>query len=51
MANNNVNFILHAHMPLVRHPEHKRFLEEDWLFESINESYLPMLRMLKRLRE
>lgn len=51
MANNNVNFILHAHMPLVRHPEHKRFLEEDWLFESINESYLPMLRMLKRLRD
>jgi 1,4-alpha-glucan branching enzyme len=37
-------------MPFVRHPEYKRFLEEDWLFESINESYLPLLRMLNSLR-
>ncbi|MBK5201413.1 MAG: DUF1957 domain-containing protein [Spirochaetaceae bacterium] len=51
MANNNVNFILHAHMPFVRHPEYKRFLEEDWLFESINETYLPLLRMLKNLKK
>lgn len=51
MANNNVNFILHAHMPFVRHPEYKRFLEEDWLFESINESYLPLLRMFKSLKK
>jgi len=50
MANTNINFVLHAHMPFVRHPEHERFLEEDWLFESINESYLPLLRMLKKLR-
>lgn len=51
MANTNVNFVLHAHMPFIRHPEHERFLEEDWLFESINESYLPLLRMLKKLRD
>ncbi len=51
MANTNVNFVLHAHMPFVRHPEHERFLEEDWLFESINESYLPLLRMLNNLKD
>ncbi len=24
--------VLHAHLPFVRHPEHERFLEEDWFF-------------------
>lgn len=51
MAKNTVNFILHAHMPFVRHPEYSRYLEEDWLFESMNESYLPILRMLKDLNK
>lgn len=51
MANTNVNLVLHAHMPFIRHPEHERYLEEDWLFESINESYQPLLRMLKKLRD
>lgn len=41
--------ILHAHLPFVRHPEHEDFLEEDWLFEAITETYLPLLRMLRRL--
>jgi 1,4-alpha-glucan branching enzyme len=35
--------ILHAHLPFVRHPEHSEFLEEDWLFEAITETYLPLL--------
>jgi 1,4-alpha-glucan branching enzyme len=35
-------FILHAHLPYVRHPEHARFLEEGWLFEALTECYLPL---------
>ncbi|HEY1769673.1 MAG TPA: 1,4-alpha-glucan branching protein domain-containing protein [Chthoniobacterales bacterium] len=43
--------ILHAHLPFVRHPEHEDFLEEDWLFEAITETYLPLIRMMRRLHE
>ena len=54
-SENSVNrhccLILHAHLPFVRHPEHRRFLEEDWLFETITESYVPLLMMLERLEE
>ncbi len=35
--------VLHAHLPYVRHPEHADVLEEDWLFEAITETYLPLL--------
>jgi 1,4-alpha-glucan branching enzyme len=41
--------ILHAHLPFVRHPEHEDFLEEDWLFEAITETYLPLLRLMRAL--
>jgi 1,4-alpha-glucan branching enzyme len=41
--------ILHAHLPFVRHPEHEHFLEEDWFFEAITESYIPVLRVMQRL--
>ncbi len=41
--------VLHAHLPFVRHPEHERFLEEDWLYEAITETYLPLLDMFERL--
>jgi len=41
--------ILHAHLPFVRHPEHEHFLEEDWLFEAITETYIPLLQMMRRL--
>ncbi len=41
--------ILHAHLPFVRHPEHEHFLEEDWFFEAVTESYIPLLRMMQRL--
>src|SRR3954452_16278422 len=43
--------ILHAHLPFVRHPEHEHFLEEEWLFEAITETYIPLLRMMHRLTE
>jgi 1,4-alpha-glucan branching enzyme len=41
--------ILHAHLPFVHHPEHEHFLEEDWFFEAITETYIPLLRMMQRL--
>ena len=41
--------VLHAHLPFVRHPEHEHFLEEEWLFEAITETYVPLLRMMQRL--
>lgn len=41
--------VLHAHLPFVRHPQFERFLEEDWLFEAILETYLPLLEVLERL--
>jgi 1,4-alpha-glucan branching enzyme len=43
--------ILHAHLPFVRHPEHEHFLEEDWLFEAITETYIPLLQMMQRLTD
>ncbi len=43
--------ILHAHLPFVRHPEHPQFLEEDWLFEAITETYVPILAFAERLRD
>ena len=41
--------VLHAHLPFVRHPEQEHFLEEDWLFEAITETYIPLLQMMQRL--
>lgn len=43
--------ILHAHLPFVRHPEHPTFLEEDWLYEAITETYLPLLNVFDRAAE
>jgi 1,4-alpha-glucan branching enzyme len=45
----SIALILHAHLPFVRHPEHEQFLEEEWLFEAITESYIPLIRMMQRL--
>jgi len=43
--------LLHAHLPYVHHPEHARFLEENWLFEAITECYIPLLQRFERLRQ
>src|SRR3954470_20437384 len=43
--------LLHAHLPFVRHPEHEDFLEEDWLFEAITETYVPLISAFLRLRD
>ena len=42
-----ISLVLHAHLPFVRHPEHEKFLEENWLFEAITETYLPLLNVLQ----
>src|SRR3954447_21356738 len=39
--------VLHAHLPYVRHPEHEKFLEENWLFEAVVETYLPLLEVFE----
>ena len=49
MRSGYLALILHAHLPFVRHPEHEHFLEEDWLFEAITDTYIPLLRMTQRL--
>jgi 1,4-alpha-glucan branching enzyme len=43
--------VLHAHLPYIRHPEYESFLEENWLFEGITETYVPLILALERLRE
>jgi 1,4-alpha-glucan branching enzyme len=49
MGSGYLALVLHAHLPFVRHPEHEAFLEEDWLFEAITETYLPLIAMMQRL--
>ena len=44
-----VSFILHAHLPFIHHPESEDYLEEQWLFEAISETYIPLLRNFKKL--
>lgn len=41
--------VLNAHLPFVRQPEYRRFLEERWYFEALSETYLPLLRLFRRL--
>jgi len=43
--------VLHGHLPYVRHPEHEDFLEEDWLYEAITETYVPLIWVLEKLAE
>ncbi|MDP9005159.1 MAG: DUF1957 domain-containing protein, partial [Verrucomicrobiota bacterium] len=49
MSSASLALVLHAHLPFVRHPEHEEFLEEEWLFEAITETYLPLIAMMRRL--
>ena len=46
-----VNFVLHAHLPYVHHPECDTYLEEEWLYEAISETYIPLLLNFKKLEE
>src|SRR5437667_420459 len=49
MSQASLAFVLHAHLPFVRHPAHEDFLEERWLAEAITETYIPLLEMLGAL--
>ena len=51
MPSGYLSLVLHCHLPFVRHPEYEFFLEENWLFEAISETYLPLLRVFKRLED
>ena len=44
-----VSFVLHAHLPLIHHPEREDYLEEQWLFEAISETYIPLILNMKQL--
>jgi 1,4-alpha-glucan branching enzyme len=44
-----LSLVLHAHLPFVRHPEYDDFLEEDWLYEAITETYIPILEVFDGL--
>lgn len=41
--------VLHFHLPFVRHPESPRYLEEEWYFEAVTETYLPLLEVFENL--
>lgn len=42
-------FILHAHLPYVRHSEYRDFLEERWLYEAMTETYIPLIHVFEGL--
>lgn len=46
-----VCFVLHAHLPFIHHPENATYLEEEWLFEAISETYIPLLQNFQKLIE
>ena len=46
-----LSIVLHAHLPYVRHPEYDEFLEEDWFFEAMTETYIPLIHVFERLHE
>lgn len=49
MIKGYVAFVLHAHLPYVRHPEQDNYLEERWLFEAISETYIPLINSFESL--
>ena len=49
MEKGYLSFVLHAHLPYVRHPEYEHFLEEDWYYEAITETYIPLISMFEGL--
>ncbi|NUN50051.1 MAG: DUF1957 domain-containing protein [Candidatus Brocadiae bacterium] len=49
MHQGSVLLVLHAHLPFVRHPEHAEFLEEDWFYEAVTETYIPLLDLAEDL--
>ena len=51
MSTGYLALVLHAHLPYVRHPESDFVLEEEWLFEAITETYVPLITMFEGLKQ
>ncbi len=49
MAAGSWALVLHAHLPFVRHPEDPTVMEEQWLYEAITGTYLPLLQTFEGL--
>lgn len=50
MSQGYLALVLHAHLPFVRHPEHPDFLEEQWFFQAMTETYIPLVHVFEGLR-
>jgi len=50
MSTGYLALVLHAHLPFVRHPESDYVLEEEWLYEAITETYIPLLKVFEGLK-
>ncbi len=48
-ARGHLCIVLHAHLPFVRDPHKEWFLEEDWFFEAVAETYVPLILLIERL--
>jgi 1,4-alpha-glucan branching enzyme len=44
-----ISLVLNAHAPFVRHPETPLPPEEQWFFQALSETYLPLLAVFDRL--
>ncbi|MDR2160077.1 MAG: DUF1957 domain-containing protein [Treponema sp.] len=44
-----ISVVLNGHLPFVRRPEQPRSCEEQWFFEALSETYLPLLEVMDRL--
>jgi len=44
-----LSFVLNIHAPFIRHPEQLNPPQEQWFFESVSETYIPLLEMFDRL--
>src|SRR5437868_12078371 len=49
-AQGDLAIVLTAHLPFIRHPEHRYHLEENWLYEAITATYLPLLSVFRGLQ-
>src|SRR5262245_1555381 len=49
MSTGYLALVLHAHLPFVRHPEDPTVMEEQWLYEGITGTYLPLMQMFEGL--
>lgn len=51
MTSGYLNLVLHAHLPYIKHLRYPYHFEQRWLYESIVESYIPMIDALFDLLE